>query len=124
MSDRTIWTLAAVMTPEGPCAVVREGQADSSPDLRVMAWQAFDKGERKRFDKCSRSACRPGKACDRHQRDAAWWWFEWSRREERDKRREALAFEATVDGVRHRFKPRLPDDEDSKYWGSVTRWRG
>jgi hypothetical protein len=122
--SRTIWTLGAVMREDGPHAEVREGQARRRrSDFRVMAWHAFGAGERRRFDGCSRRACRVGAACENHKLRAAHWWYEWQRREDRSARRDALAVTVEHDSMIYTFTPSLPDDDPSPYWGSITRHR-
>jgi hypothetical protein len=119
--SRTIWTLGAVMREDGPHAEVREGRADDAPDYRVMAWHGFDAGERRRFEGCSRKACKVGAACENHELRAAHWWYEWQRRADRQARRDALAVTVEHDGSAYTFTPSLPDDDPSPYWGSITR---
>lgn len=120
---RTYWTLGAVMTPDGPVADVRVGWVEPGPDYRVMGYASWDEGERRRFDRCGRRACRVGEPCEKHNQIAAWWWFEWARREEKERQRDAFAFEVERDGVRYCFRPHLPGDRQ-EFWGSLTRWRG
>lgn len=119
----TMWTLGTVMKEDGPHAEVRENWHNDTSDFRVLIWHRFASGERKRFSGCSRKPCRVGAPCENHEQKAAYWWFEWQRREDLQARREALAASIEVSGVHYTFLPRLPEDNEGTWWGSLRRSR-